>query len=201
MRIYLVSNNLLLDYLNYALSDDLETIRLLRPLSIKGEEVAKLISERKEIKDILYIMASFQSGAIGTAKYLARKFELQIEMRKELNDCAVGMLGSKNIKMVKNLQDHDFTYRLPNGESLQDVGDRINTFITNNLNKDGNIVMFTHKRAILGFLLKYGKVGYNLEDDLILEYNDKIIYDGSETNYDLYELYFDTDGLKEINRL
>ena len=60
-------------------------------------------------------------------------------------------------------------------------------------------VIFTHKRAILGYLLKYSNIGYNLDDHLILEFNEKQIYDDSDTLYDIYELTFENKKLIDIN--
>ena len=125
MKIYLISNNLLLDGFNYETGTDLESVRIIRPLSIEGEEVAAKINESKELQNVEKIYSSFHSSALSTAKYLASHLNLKIIMNNKFNDCKVGALGSKNMKMVKGLQDHDFTYRLPNGESLNDVGNRI----------------------------------------------------------------------------
>ena len=42
------------------------------------------------------------------------------------------------------------------------------------------VVIVTHKRAILGYLLKYLETGFNLDDRLILSFNDKVIVDDIE---------------------
>ena len=190
MKVFLISNNALLDYLNYE-SDNLELIRMVRPLSVKGEENAKIISNLDILKNVTTIYSSYFSSALQTAKYLQEKLELNINMNMNLNDCKVGLLGNKNIKMVKGLQEHDVNYKLPNGESLINVGDRIKTFI-DSLN-DKEVVLFTHKRAILGYLLKYAHIDYNLDDNLILEFNNKVIYDDSDTEYDIYEIDIEED--------
>lgn len=201
MKIYLISNNLLLDGLSYESKDDLELIRVLRPLSEEGEKLAKKISENNMLENIEKIYSSYYSSALSSAKYLSNKLELDIKMDERLNDCRVGNLGNKNMKMVKGLQDHDFTYKLPNGESLNDVGNRINNFIKYLINKNEECVLFTHKRAILGFLLKYAKVGYNLDDNLILQFNQKIVYDDSEIEIDIYELIIENNELIDINKI
>lgn len=200
MKIYLVSNNLLLDGISYENNSNLEIIRMLRPLSSKGERISNKISESKEFQNIEKIYSSFYSSAISSAKYLSEKLEININMDDRLNDCKVGSLGSKNMKMVKGLQDHEFTYKLPNGESLIDVGTRINNFIQNVINKDEECIIYSHKRAILGFLLKYTKVGYNLDDNLILEYNGKLIYDDSDTDIDIYEIEIRNNEIININK-
>lgn len=201
MKIYLISNNLLLDGLNYENNANLELIRILRPLSDNGESVAKKISDCKELQNIEKIYSSFHSSALSTAKYLKAKLELNINMDERLNDCKVGNLGSKNMKMVKGLQDHDFSYKLPTGESLNDVGVRLNNFLNMIIENNEECAIFTHKRTILGFLLKYSKVGYNLDDNLILEYNGKIVYDDSETEIDIYELIIENNEIKDINKI
>ncbi len=201
MKLYLISNNLLLDGLDYDNKTNLELLRILRPLSISGEEEAFKLSKLPNFKDIDAIYSSFHSSAISSAKYLSNTLELDIRLCEELNDCKVGTLGSKNMKMVKGLQDHDLTYKLPNGESLNDVGDRMKRILNKLMAEHHNVVVYTHKRAILGFLLKYAKIGYNLDENLILEYNNHIIYDDSETTSDIYEIEYDDNKLIDIKRI
>ena len=188
MKIYLISNNLLLDNISYNNDANLELIRFTRPLSSDGEILAKKVSEKNCFQDIEKIYSSFYSSAITNARYLSLKYDLKINMRTELNECLVGNLGSKNMKMVKGLQDHEFTYKLPGGESLVDVGNRVDNFIKRIINDNENSILFTHKRAIVGFLLKHCEVGYNLDENLILTYNNRVVYDDSETDLDVYEI-------------
>lgn len=198
MRLYLISNNSLLDGLSYDSKDDLENIRKIRPLSIIGEENANKISENPLFENIEKIYSSYYSSSLDSAKYLANKLNLNINLSEWFNDCQVGYLGSKNMKMVKGLQDYDFNYKLTNGESLIEVGNRLENGI-NKIIKNEDIVIFTHKRAILGYLLKFSSVGYNLDDSLILEFNGKQIYDDSDTEYDIYELIIENNKLVDIN--
>jgi len=201
MKIYLLSNNLLLEGLSYENNANLEFIRMVRPLSSRGELVASKTSELKEFQNIERIYSSYHSSALSTAKYLREKLEYSINLDDRLNDCKVGNLGNKNMKMVKGLQDHDFNYKLPMGESLNDVGNRLNNFIKNIINQNEECVIYTHKRAILGFLLKYSKIGYNLDDNLILEYNGKLIYDDIDTDIDIYELTIDNSEIINIIKI
>lgn len=200
MKIYLVSNNLLLNGLDYDNTANLDVIRLIRPLSTDGEKIALKLADLKEFVNIEKIYSSLHSSAVSSAKYLSEKLELDINLDERLNDCKVGILGSKNMKMVKGLQDHEFTYKLPNGESLYEVGNRLNNYISMLINKSEEVVVFTHKRAILGFLLKHCKVGYNLDENLILHFNNKQVYDDTETELDIYELVIDNKKIVGINR-
>lgn len=197
MKIYLVSNNNLVNNLSYQ-ENNLDIIRIIRPLSFSGEYNAKKISEYKELNQVSKVYASQFSSSLGTAKYLSEKLNLDIIIDSRFNDCKVGYLGSKNMKMVKGLQEHDFNYKLNGGESLNDVGLRIENAI-NSL--EDNSVIFTHKRAILGYLIQKSSVGYNLDDSLILEYNNKQIYDDTDTLYDIYELTYENNELMNIEKI
>lgn len=199
MKIYLISNNSLLDGINYENGTPLDIVRIIRPLSSEGEDNAKKISNNKELESVGKIYSSFHSSSLGTSKYLSEKLDLKINLNNSLNDCKVGNLENKNMKMVKGLQDHDFDYKLNGGESLNDVGERINKEINKLLNENIDIALFTHKRAILGYLLKYCKVGYNLDDNLILEFSKKVVYDDTDSLYDIYELSFTNKELIDIN--
>lgn len=197
MKIYLVSNNNLVNNLSYQ-ENNLDIIRIIRPLSFSGEYNAKKISEYKELNQVSKVYASQFSSSLGTAKYLSEKLNLDIIIDSRFNDCKVGYLGSKNMKMVKGLQEHDFNYKLNGGESLNDVGLRIDNAI-NSL--EDNSVIFTHKRAILGYLIQKSSVGYNLDDSLILEYNNKQIYDDTDALYDIYELTYENNELMNIEKI
>lgn len=200
MKLYLISNNRLLENLSYNYDASLDDIRLSRPLSLMGEDIANKISEEKELQEVEKIYSSFYSSALGCAKYLAKKLELEINMVEDLNDCQVGHLGSKNMQMLKGIQEREFTYKLPGGESLIDVGNRLDKFIKSI--EDNTLgALFTHKRAILGFILKYAKVGYNLDENLILEFKDAIIYDDSDTDYDIYEVEIENREIINIKTI
>ena len=198
MKVYLISNNSLIEGLSYENGTNLDIVRLVRPLSILGEENALKISENKNLASVEKIYSSFHSSALSTSKNLSEKLNLEINLNNNFNDCKVGYLGSKNMKMVKGLQEHDFNYKLNGGESLNEVGLRIENAI-NSL--EDNSVIFTHKRAILGYLIQKSSVGYNLDDSLILEYNNKQIYDDTDTLYDIYELTYENNELMNIEKI
>ena len=52
MKLYLVSNNSLCDNLKYDFNTDLEKLRMIRPLSVQGEEAALKISKMPILKDV-----------------------------------------------------------------------------------------------------------------------------------------------------
>ena len=198
MKLYLVSNNSLCDNLKYDFNTDLEKLRMIRPLSVEGEEVSLKISKMSIFKEVDKIYSSFYSSAIATSKYLKDELKLEINLTNELNDCKVGYLGSKSMSMLKGMQDREFTYKLDGGESLVDVGNRIDNFIKNLDNE--TCVLFTHKRAILGYLLKHCKYDYNLDENLIVLYKDQVIYDDNNDLYDIYEIDIEDNKIINIER-
>ena len=101
------------------------------------------------------------------------------------------------------LEEHDFDIKTDNGESLNEVKRRINDEIERilHLNKTDKIVIYTHRRCIISYLSKYCKSLYNLEDQLILEYNDNIIYDGFLNDIDVYSIIYEDNKLININKI
>lgn len=187
MTLYLVSNNMVLDDLVYETDETVEEKRINRPLSIEGEKCAvKLV--RKIDANVIY--SSNYASALATAKYYASYKNLSININSFLNDSKIGKLGNRNIKMLRFMQERDFDFKFSNGESLNETCNRMNIAINNILKKVGNqnIVIFTHKRAILGYLLKYLDKGYNLDDRLILSYNDLVIIDDIEKDIDIIKI-------------
>ena len=201
MEIYLISNNLFENNLSYADMHEIELKKLTRPLSIEGENLAKSLSLLEEVNDANLIYSSMASSSLGTAKYLAERLNKKIFVDENLNDCKVGNLGNKSLKMVKFMQNHDFNIKLNNGESLEEVGNRIEKVINKiiYLNNNHKVVVYTHKRTILGYLIKHGKSGYNLDDNLIVEFNEKVIYNEAEKDADIIKLTFDNKKIVDID--
>ena len=187
MVLYLVSNNLVIDDIVYETDETLEEKRINRPLSIEGEKMAvKLV---KKIKANIVYSSSYASS-IASAKYFASVKKCNIVINSFLNDLRVGDLGNRNIQMLRFMQERNFDFKFNRGESLSDVNKRMNIAIDRILKKNSNknIVIFTQKSAIMGYLLDKLEKGYNLDDRLILSFNDKVILDDVEQNIDIIKL-------------
>ena len=194
MEVILVSNNLFENNLKYNDLKDIELKKITRPLSASGENLALSISLLDIFSGVDSIYSSVASSSLGTAKYLAERYDKRIIVEDDFNDAKIGTLGTKSLKMVKFMQNHDFNIKLTGGESLNEVGNRINRIINKIIDLgDDKIVVFTHRRTILGYLVKYGKSGYNLDDNLIVEYHDKVIYNETEKDVDIVRLTFGND--------
>lgn len=190
MVLYLVSNNLVIDDIVYETDETLEKKRINRPLSIEGEKIAvKLV---KKIKANIVYSSSYASS-IASAKYFASVKKCNIVINSFLNDLRVGDLGNRNIQMLRFMQERNFDFKFNRGESLSDVNKRMNIAIDRILKKNSNknIVIFTQKSAITGYLLDKLEKGYNLDDRLILSFNDKVIIDDANQDVNIIKICFE----------
>ena len=199
--IYLINNTLTMNNLDYP-DDTLEQRRQKRILSIEGEcESAKLVN-LGYLKGVNAIYSSPYVMSIGTAKYLAHELELEINIVRELGERVLGAIGDKKIRMVSEMQENDFSYKLSGGESLNDVKRRMTCFINKvkRLEKDKTIALFTHNVAITSYLSEYCTKGFNLDNRLILNYKDDAIIDGAWDGINIIEVVFDGEELISIIR-
>jgi broad specificity phosphatase PhoE len=198
MSLYLVSNNLVIDNIMYETDEDVQEKRITRPLSIDGEKVAvKLIKKLKG--NVIY--SSNYASAIGTAKYYSEYIHEEIKINSFLNDSKIGRIGSRNIKMLRFMQERDFDFKFEKGESLNETHNRmqiaINRILKKNINHD--IVIFTHKRAILAYLLNDLDKGYNLDDRLILTFKDQVILDDVDNDYDIIKIDYEKGKIINVS--
>lgn len=187
MTLYLVSNNLVVDNILYETDEGLEEKRINRPLSIEGEKASVKIVKKI---DASIVYSSSYASSIGTAKYYASYKNIDVNINSFLNDLRIGDLGRRNIKMLRFMQERDFDFKFNRGESLNDVNKRMNIAIDRIIKKNGNknIVIFTQKSAITGYLLDKLEHGYNLDDRLVLSFNERVIIDDNLSDVDIIKL-------------
>lgn len=192
MEVYFICNNLFENNLSYNNRQDIEQKKMTRPLSIEGENLAKNVAILDDLLDVKSIYSSMYASCLASAKYLANRLDKIIIVDEDLNDCKIGVLGSKSLKMVKFMQNHDFNIKLNGGESLEEVGSRMERVMNKILDiQDDKIAVYTHKRALLGYIIRYAQTGYNLDDDLIVEFNDKVIYNEADKDIDILKVTYD----------
>lgn len=198
MTLYLVSNNLVVDNIEYETDESVEEKRISRPLSIDGEK--KAVKIVKKIKaNVIY--ASNYASAIASARYYSEYINETIYINSFLNDAKIGKIGNRNIKMLRFMQERDFDFKFERGESMNETSNRlnlvINRIIKNHMNE--NIVIYTHKRAIMAYLFKYLDKGYNLDDRLILSFNDKVIIDDVENDIDIIKVDYEHGKITNVD--
>lgn len=201
--IYLITNNCFINeniiYKDYL---SLDEQRKYRPLTVNGEKVALTITKNKNLSKIDAIYSSTYFSAINTSKYLKDKLNLDLIIDKRLDDRKVGNLTDSSLNL-RNLQEHDFDYKLSNGESLNNVKNRMKAFVKEIIqnHEDSNIALFTHNIPMISLLSIWCEKGFNYEEKLILNYNDSVIVDGLRNDYNIIKLEFDNDILKNITRI
>lgn len=200
--IYLINNSLTMNNIVFPSSETLNTKREKRILSIEGESESKKLASDELLKNVNMIFASPYVMSYGTAKYLASSLDLNIEINSLIGERKIGNLGDKKISVLTEMQENDFDYKLTGGESLNEVKSRMMRFLKNILNQynDKNIAVFTHNVAITCLLSEFCMKGFNLDNRLILNYNDEAIIDGAWNGISVIELKFNDNELVSILR-
>lgn len=200
--IYLINNSYTMNNLAFPDRDSLEQKREKRILSIEGEEASRKLASNKDLQGVQVIFASPFVMSIGTAKYLAQKLELDMQIKVEIGERVLGKLGDKKIRMISEIQENDFDYKLSGGESLNEVKNRMVRFVDKLLMQypDKTMALFTHNVAITCLLSNWCSKGFNLDNRLILNYQDEAVIDGAWDGINIIELVFDGKELVSIKR-
>lgn len=193
----IIENNLIYNDLNLPESK----IRL--PIINKIKDYAKNVSLLSLLNDVNAIYSSTNASNMLCAKTLAKRVNKDVYASDKFADERIGNLKKQNIKDVYFMQEHDFNIKLTDGESLNEVGKRVKSEIEHiaNLSNLKKVVIFTHKRSFLGYLINVFSPSYTLEDNLVIEYDDNVIYDNSKNDIDIYRLSFDNGSLENIKKI
>ncbi len=202
-HLYFISNNLVSKAnVIYPKSTTFNTVRERTMLNSKGEMKAVALTKYKVLDDIEVVYSSEYFCAMNTAKYIAESKALDIVIDARLNERVVGELGCNEYRFLKGMQEHDFDYKLQNGESINDVRARMTEFLYDVLiSPEKNVLIVTHNIALLSLMLKFCNQGFNLYDRLILDYNEEVIFDGVFHEMDLIEVVYDDNTFVGIRRL
>lgn len=200
MEVYFICNNSLENNLSFSDRNNLELKKMTRPLSADGERIAKNIATSDEFLGTDMIYSSIYSSSLDSAKYLAERLDIKIFVDELLNDSKVGVLGRRTLREFKQMQNRDFDIKLNDGESLNDVSNRITSFMKKleNIGTFDKVLLFTHRRVLLGYLITIAEVGYNLNDDLVVSYKDSVVYDESDKDIDIVKITIEDKEILNI---
>lgn len=203
--VYFLKNSQYNRFNYYDVNDSLQMKNERQILTCKGEKLAEQVSNYKELQDIDVLYSSQYVRSISTAKYIASKNNIDINITEKLGERIVGSLEDDYEKFIdfKHKQFKDFDYKLIAGESLNDVKRRMSTFLKTILNKYENkkIAIVTHGTSIIALFSAWCDIEYNCDDDLLLSYNDNVIIDGSVNECSLYKVTFDGLNVKNIEHI
>jgi len=130
---------------NYDNHDD-----LMRELSEKGLQDRQLILDFFKDKEINHIFSSPYKRAIDTVTPLAEKLALKIQLEEDFRERKVDSSWIDDFTAFTKYQWSDFTYKLADGESLQEVQNRNIAAFYKLINDypDNIIVIASHGTAI-----------------------------------------------------
>ncbi len=169
-------------------------------LSPQGEENAKKLCNVNELKDLNEIYASNSSRAIETAKYLAESNNIRIKLDERINEREFGVDYVRDLPAdFTKLSFEDKNLKVNNGESLNEVDNRLKSFISDLLDNDSNKIAIVMHGFILFSYLK--TICNHFEFDgrnFNIKYNDNVVLEGTPKNPSIYKIEFD-DNKNVIN--
>ena len=146
-------------------------------LSINGEMLANKLANMEEMSNIDVVFASNYVRSIGTAKYIAYRNKIDVNIDKNFGERIYGINSIDGIMDDFNVKQwNDIDYKLPNGESRRDVTNRMYNALIRVINdyKNKRIVIVSHGTAISFLLDKWCDVFVNYNNDNKM--NTKIVF-------------------------
>ncbi len=198
ITIYLVSNNIANKRLINDKNNDNIEYRI-RNLSLNKEGIDSAIKISKCLDNINYIYSSTYNTAIETANYLSIKFKRKVRLDNRLDLRKIGINKLSELPNYYYEQSFlDSNYKLMNGESQEEVRNRMYSFISEVLNKHNNknIVIVTHSVCILYLLKKWCIINY----DGNAIFNNKQILNSDIKDPNIFKLDFEKYELKAITK-
>lgn len=195
--IYLIRHSQAMKMEDYKYEDSLQLKNEKNVLSVEGERKAKILSKIDELKNIDIIFSSSYARAMSTAKYIANENNLNIFIDEEFGERKFGINNwDEKPQDFEQKQFEDIDYKIGNGESLREVGERTYNELMKivELNENKRIVIVSHATAITNLFRKIGE----LKQDGIYINNQLIIPMTFKFNApELFKLEF--EGKKLIN--
>ena len=161
-------------------SEDSQIINEKEILSVYGEQQSQKLSRNIELKNIDIIWSSSYARAKATAKYIASKNNLPINIDSSLNERKLGNLKELGEFMKdKKTQDPsqeqllDRKFKTSDGESAEDTRQRMTKFFDKILQEYNwkKIAVVSHGGSIKFFLLNWCKVN----EDVKLVYKNTVL--------------------------
>lgn len=182
-------------------NDSLQIINEKNPLSVVGEDKAKMMAEINELDNIDIVISSNYVRAMSTAKYVADKNKKDLNIIEGFGERKFGITDwSQKPEGFEKRQLVDLDYKIDDGESHNEVADRMYNslmlVLKENLGK--RIVVVSHATAITFLFMKFGTYY-----DGILYFKDKVIFDKDfEWNApELFKLTFEQEELVDIENI
>lgn len=171
-------------------------------LSINGEMLANKLANMEEMSNIDVVFASNYVRSIGTAKYIAYRNKIDVNIDKNFGERIYGINSIDGIMDDFNVKQwNDIDYKLPNGESRRDVTNRMYNALIRVINdyKNKRIAIVSHGTAISFLLDKWCDVFVNYNNDNKLNtkivFKNKIIFDNNISAPCVFKIVFDDNNI------
>lgn len=171
-------------------------------LSVKGEMKASELTNIEELKGIKNIYSSNSVRAIETAKYLSEQNDTKIKLDDRINERIFGINYLR--ELPKDFTEHSFNdkdFKIGNGESLNEMDKRFNSFIDEVLSKHDKTIIVIHGIMLLSFLQNNCEFRMN-DNKIFIKYSDKDIVNVKPKNPSVYRItYNDEDKIIDIDNI
>ena len=177
-------------------------------LSINGEMLANKLANMEEMSNIDVVFASNYVRSIGTAKYIAYRNKIDVNIDKNFGERIYGINSVDEIIDDFNVKQwNDIDYKFPNGESRRDVTNRMYNALIRVINdyKNKRIVIVSHGTAISFLLDKWCDVFVNYNNDNKMNtkivFKNKIIFDNNISAPCVFKIVFDDNNIISIENI
>lgn len=177
-------------------------------LSINGEMLANKLANMEEMSNIDVVFASNYVRSIGTAKYIAYRNKIDVNIDKNFGERIYGINSIDGIMDDFNVKQwNDIDYKLPNGESRRDVTNRMYNALIRVINdyKNKRIAIVSHGTAISFLLDKWCDVFVNYNNDNKMNtkivFKNKIIFDNNISAPCVFKIVFDDNNIISIENI
>ena len=194
--IYLIRHSKTLKVNNTLNNDNLQIQNEKYCLSIEGEQIAKEKFNNEEFENIDVLYSSNYVRTIQTAKYLASKNNLEINVLGDLGERKFGINSWDELpEDFERRQFLNENYKIGNGESQKEVRDRMYFSILEILNSNQNkrIAIVSHGTAISYLLKKWCDVEI-VDDKLRYSFHNNLLLDGYFDYCETFKLEFDKNN-------
>ena len=156
-------------------------------LTINGEILANEKSKHIELNNFDIVISSNYVRAISTAKYFTKD---KLFIDDNFGERKFGINNWDELpKDFGKRQFNDFNYKMPNGESINEVIGREYHSLTNILNNyhDKKVLIVGHATALAALLSKWCEIDYIGN----YKFNGNIFFDGKWNYLETFKLQFD----------
>ena len=175
------------------------------PLSVEGENLALKMSMYEDLQDIDVIYSSHYVRTMSTAKYIALNNHIKLNVDERFGERKFGLDGATTLPdNYFEDQFRNWDYKLPLGEALNEVADRMKSGFDDLLkaNAGKKVMLVSHGTALSAMFSKWCTVKLNEATKLVeIYFKDRLVFDGNWDAPELFKLEFEDTELIDIKNI